>query len=98
MAAEATGRGITRSLRDARDRGERKIYMLARNLHWRVLLVDFTRKQLFTFDMPRRVGPENAPGLTVDFKWVPPTNCRPLVGPADQLSTFSGSRRPTVDF
>eukprot|EP00959_Pyramimonas_sp_CCMP1952_P146563 3067681-Pyramimonas_sp.AAC.1 len=50
LAAKETRRGATRSLRTARDRGERKIYILARNLHWRVLLVDSTKKQLYTFD------------------------------------------------
>eukprot|EP00959_Pyramimonas_sp_CCMP1952_P337371 7065078-Pyramimonas_sp.AAC.1 len=55
LAAEETGRGATRSLREARDRGERKVYILARGLHWRVLLVDSTRKQLYTFDPLGRV-------------------------------------------
>eukprot|EP00976_Prorocentrum_cordatum_P059224 1175395-Prorocentrum_minimum.AAC.1 len=50
LAARETRRGVTRGLRTARDRGERKIYILARNLHWRVLLVDSTKKQLYTFD------------------------------------------------
>eukprot|EP00959_Pyramimonas_sp_CCMP1952_P393062 8235875-Pyramimonas_sp.AAC.1 len=50
LAAKETRRCITRGLRTARDRGERKIYILARNLHWRVLLVDSTKKQLYTFD------------------------------------------------
>ena len=50
LAAKGTRRCITRGLRTARDKGERKIYILARNLHWRVLLVDSAKKRLYTFD------------------------------------------------
>ena len=50
LAAKGTRRCVTRGLRTARDKGERKIYILARNLHWRVLLVDSAKKRLYTFD------------------------------------------------